>query len=73
VKGMTSYLNSYVDRRMQVIIGEWDLARQDDLKDIVSRLEAVEQESSRLRAAGYAAADKLTDLENRAKQLKARR
>jgi hypothetical protein len=68
--GMTSYLNAYVDRRMQMVVEEWDLARRDDVKDFVSRLKAVEQETARLKASGHAAADKLAELETRAKRLK---
>jgi hypothetical protein len=72
MKGMTTYLDAYVDRRMQGVIEEWDLARRDDVKDFLSRLEAVEQESARIRASGRGMADKLTELENRAKRLKAK-
>jgi len=70
--GMTNYLNAYVDRRMQMIVEEWDLARSTDIADFTSRLNAVEREIPGLKASGHAASDKLTELENRAKRLKER-
>lgn len=68
--GMTGYLNAYMDRRMQAIVEEWDLARTGDIADFTNRLNAVEQEIPRLKASGHAASDKLTELENRARRLK---
>jgi archaellum component FlaC len=70
--GMKSYLDAYVDRRMKSVIEEWDLCRKDDIADFTSRLDAVEQEIPRLKASGHTAADKLTELENRAGRLKER-
>ncbi|MFA4877850.1 MAG: hypothetical protein WC586_10575 [Methanoregula sp.] len=70
--GMNSYLNSYVDRRMKMVVEEWDLARTSDISDFTSRLAAVEKEIPALKASGHAASDKLTELENRAKRLKER-
>jgi hypothetical protein len=70
--GMDSYLNAYVDRRMQNIVEEWDLATGNDLSDFTSRLYALEQEIPRLKGFEKSAADKLTELETRAKKLKGR-
>jgi hypothetical protein len=70
--GMDSYLNAYVDRRMQYIIEEWDLATGTDLDEFTGRLAALEQEITRLKTLGHAAGDKLTGLENRARRLKGR-
>jgi hypothetical protein len=70
--GMNNYLNAYVDRRMAAVVEEWDLARSPDIADFTSRLAAIENEIPRLKASGHAAADKLTELENRAKRLKER-
>ncbi|WP_424029014.1 hypothetical protein [Methanoregula sp.] len=70
--GMNSYLNAYVDRRMDAIVDEWDLATKADLSDFTTRLAALEQEIPRLKAFDHTAADKLTELENRAGQLKGR-
>lgn len=70
--GMNSYLNSYVDRRMKYVIEEWDLSTRNDLYDFTNRLETLEQEIPRLKAFEHAAADKLTELENRARKLKGR-
>jgi hypothetical protein len=70
--GMDSYLNAYVDRRMKNVIEEWDLSTGSDLDDLTGRLSALEQEIPRLQAFERAAADKLTELENRARVLKGR-
>jgi hypothetical protein len=72
MNGMNSYLNAYVDRRMQAIVEEWDLSRTSDIADFTRRLDSVEKETARLSASGHAAADKLTELENRARRLKER-
>ena len=68
--GMDTYLNAYVDRRMNNIVDEWDLATRTDLADFTDRLDAIEREVPRLKAFGQAAADKLTELETRANKLK---
>ena len=68
--GMKNYLNAYVDRRMQAIVEEWDLARTSDIADFTSRLYAIEQEIPGLKASSHAASDKMTELENRARRLK---
>lgn len=70
--GMDSYLNAYVDRRMKLIVDEWDLSTGNDLADITERLYALEQEIPRLQAFEHAAGDKLTELETRARKLKGR-
>ena len=70
--GMDSYLNAYVDRRMQYIVEEWDLSTGNDLADFTQRLYALEQEIPRLQAFEHAAGDKLTELERRAQKLKGR-
>lgn len=70
--GPDNYLHAYVDRRMKYIVDEWDLATYTDLSDFTSRLYAIEQEIPRLKTFEHAAADKLTELENRAARLKGR-
>jgi hypothetical protein len=70
--GMDSYLNAYVDRRMKEVVEEWDLATGNDLADFTSRLYALEQEIPRLKGVEKSAADKLTELETRARKLKGR-
>ncbi|NMB79764.1 MAG: hypothetical protein GYA23_11805 [Methanomicrobiales archaeon] len=68
--GMDSYLNAYVDRRMQNIVDEWDLSTGRDLETFTARLAALEQEIPDLKASRVAHGDRLTALENRAKRLK---
>jgi len=67
--GMNTYLNAYVDRRMQFVVEEWDLSTKTDLADFTTRLEALEQEIPKLKAFEHAASDKLTELEKRAKKI----
>lgn len=69
---MDSYLNAYVDRRMRSIVEEWDLSTRQDMDDLTDRLEALEREVPRLRAAEQGASDKLAELEARAQRLKGR-
>ncbi len=69
---MNSYLNAYVDRRMQAVVDEWDLSTRADLADLVDRLDALEQEVPKRAAFEKSAADRLTGLEARAKKLKRR-
>ena len=70
--GMSTYLNSYVDRRMKYIVEEWDLSTGNDLSEFTTRLNAMEREIPRLKEFEHAAADKLTELEIRASKLKGR-
>jgi hypothetical protein len=70
--GMNTYLSAYVDRRMKYIVDEWDLSTRTDLTDFTGRLAAIEQDIPQLKAFEHAAADKLTELENRAGKLKGR-
>jgi len=69
---MDSYLNAYVDRRMNYIVGEYDLATRNDLGNFTTRLEALEKEIPRLKTFEAEAAEKLTALEARARALKGR-
>lgn len=71
--GMDKYLDAYVDRRMQSIMEEWDLATQPDLGDFSRRLAALEEEIPRQRAFDRSAAEKLSELERRAAVLKGRK
>lgn len=70
--GMNSYLNAYVDRRMQAIVEEWDLSTRADLSDLTLRLDALEREIPGLKVFEKSAAEKLTELETRARKLKKR-
>ncbi len=69
---MNSYLNTYVDRRMQAVVDEWELSTRADLSDLVRRLDALEKEIPLRQAFEKSAADRLTRLEARAKKLKGR-
>ena len=68
--GMDRYMDAYVDRRMKVIVDEWDLATKHDLGEYTRRIAALEEEIPRQRAFDTSAAEKLTELERRAAALK---
>ena len=68
--GMDRYMDAYVDRRMKVIVEEWDLATKPDLGEYTRRIAALEEEIPRQRAYDKSAAEKLSELENRAAVLK---
>ncbi len=70
--GMKNYLNTYVDRRMKYVIEEWQISTRHDIADFSNRLEALEKEIPRLKVFESTAANRLTQLENRAKKVKER-
>jgi hypothetical protein len=70
--GLNTYLNAYMDRRMEAIVSEWDLSTGADLAAFTERLYALEQEIPRLKTFEHEASDKLTELENRATRLNGR-
>ena len=70
--GMDSYLDAYVDRRMQHLVEEYDLSTKNDLLEFTARLESLEREVPRLKTFETEAADRLAALEARARALKGR-
>ena len=71
--GMDSYLNAYVDRRMKLIVEEWELCTGRELDGFTRRLAVLEEEIPQLQGSFRAASDKLTALESRARQIKGRK
>jgi hypothetical protein len=63
--GMSRYLDAYIDRRMQAVITEWDLATARDLGDLSRRLETLEQGISSVQENDKKAAAALGELEAR--------
>lgn len=63
--GIDSYMNTYLDRRMKVIISDWELATRLDSADLEDRLRNLEKDVSSLGDFETRADGKLTELETR--------
>jgi hypothetical protein len=68
--GIDSYMNKYLDRRMKVLIEEWDLSTRLDTSDFEKRLEAIEDSTREIGEFETGAEAKLDDLEQRMKKIK---
>lgn len=73
MKGFDSYMGGYMDRRMKLLIDEWDLATRGDLKDFTTRLRVIEDEGRSCAGFEATAGAKLTELEQRVQYLKEKR
>jgi len=67
--GIDNYMNKYLDRRMKLLIEEWDLSTQQDAGDFEKRISAVEEESHEIQDFETSAEAKLDELESRLKKL----
>jgi polyhydroxyalkanoate synthesis regulator phasin len=63
---MENYLHTYVDRRMEILIEEWQLARKDEISDIALRVEALEQDIPQRKISQREILERITALEKRA-------
>ena len=68
--GIDSYMNTYLDRRMKLLIQEWDLATSNDLTDLETRLHAIEEDAKEIQSFETSAEIKLDSLEQRLRKLK---
>jgi hypothetical protein len=68
--GIDSYMSTYLDRRMKLIIDEWQLATRYDAADLEKRLRNLEHDIRSLDDFEKAADVKLTEMENRLGRLK---
>jgi hypothetical protein len=68
--GMDSYMNKYLDRRMKLLIEEWDLGTKNDLGDFEDRLVAVEEGAREIETFEINADVRMDELEERLKRLK---
>ncbi len=68
--GMDSYMNKYLDRRMKLLIEEWDLGTQNDLGNFEDRLIAVEEGTREIETFETDADVKMDELEERLNRLK---
>jgi hypothetical protein len=70
MKGFDSYMGGYLDRRMKLLIDEWDLATKKDLGDLPSRIMALEEETRHISSFEAGASVKLGELEKRLQSVK---
>lgn len=65
-----SYVHGYLDRRMEALVDEWNLARKGDVGDFSKRVENMEKEIPPMKDFEKAASAQLTLLEERFRKLK---
>ena len=65
-----NYLAGYLDRRMTLIIEDWQLTTKDELTDLTQRFHQVQADLAGLKTFETDTAAKLEDLEKRVKILK---
>jgi hypothetical protein len=70
MKGFDSYMGKYLDRRMKLLIDEWDLATRKDLGDFPARLTSLEEETRMISSFEAGATSKLAELEKRFQYVK---
>jgi len=67
---MDSYMNTYLDRRMKLLIQDWDLATQNDLGNFEERLQTIEETTKQIQSFENSAEITLDNLEHRLLSLK---
>jgi hypothetical protein len=65
-----NYVHGYLDRRMEALIDEWNLARKGDVGDFSKRIENLEKEIGPMKDYEKTASAKLAGLEERFQKLK---
>lgn len=70
MKGFNSYMDAYMDRRMEALIQEWDLAGRRDLGDMEARIRSLEEDTRDIALFEARASVKLDHLEERLAVLK---
>ena len=69
---MDNYLNSYLDRRMKLMIDEWQLGTTSDLKDLSLRFHRVKDEVESLKTFERQSQDRMDRMEDRIRSLRER-
>jgi hypothetical protein len=65
-----NYVHGYLDRRMEALIDEWNLARKGDVGDFSKRVENLEKDIEPMKGFEKTASDQLAGLEERFRKLK---
>lgn len=69
---MDKYLNSYLDRRMKLMIDEWQLGTTSDLRELSTRYRKVKDEVEGLKTFGRQSHDRMDRMEERVRSLRER-
>jgi hypothetical protein len=64
-----NYVSGYLDRRMKLLVEEWNLARKRDLGDFPTRMEALDRGMDQIKTYEKTAGARITELENRFRKL----
>jgi hypothetical protein len=67
---LNNYLSGYLDRRMNLIIKEWEISTRGELADLTQRLNRVQDDMTDLKKFEKESADRLSDLEERVNHLR---
>ena len=70
---LDNYLSSYLDRRMNLIISDWQLSTKDDLNDLHQRFSRVQDNLNELKVFEKETGERLSGLEERVKNLRRNR
>ena len=69
---MDKYLNTYLDRRMKLVIDEWDLATKSDIKELSRRFHRVKDEVELLKEFERESKDRMDRMEERIRDIRRR-
>jgi len=70
---LDNYLSSYLDRRMNLIISDWQLSTKDDLNDLHQRFSRVQDNLNDLKVFEKETDERLSGLEERVKNIRRNR
>jgi polyhydroxyalkanoate synthesis regulator phasin len=69
---MDKYMNAYIDRRMKLVIDDWQLATTADIRDLSQRFRQVRQDAEGLKTFERESQDRMDRMEERIRKLKER-
>ena len=69
---MDNYMNTYLDRRMKLMIDEWELATKSDIKELSIRYRHVKDEVENLKTFERESKDRMDRLEERIRDIRRR-
>ena len=69
---MDKYMNAYIDRRMKLVIDDWQLATTADIRDLSQRFRQVWQDAESLKTFERESQDRMDRMEERIRKLKER-
>jgi len=69
---MDKYMNAYIDRRMKLVIDDWQLATTADIRDLSQRFRQVRQDAEGLKTFEPESQDRMDRMEERIRKLKER-